>query len=120
MNGLCERNHAITDRCLEKILHENPQTPLDVALAYACNAKNCLQMWNGFSSFQLVFGKNPRLPDVFNATLPELEGKTHSELIAMHLNVLQSAKEAFLKSQACQKIKMALKYRIRAKMESTK
>ena len=117
MNGLCERNHAITDRCLEKILHENPQTPLDVALAYACNAKNCLQMWNGFSSFQLVFGKNPRLPDVFNATLPELEGKTHSELIAMHLNVLQSAKEAFLKSQACQKIKMALKYRIRAKME---
>jgi transposase InsO family protein len=96
MNGLCERNHAVTDRCMEKILHDNPKTPFEVALAYACNAKNCLQMWNGFSSFQLVFGKNPRLPDVFNASLPELEGKTQSEVIAMHLNTLQNARKAFI------------------------
>ena len=84
MNGLCERNHAVTDRCVEKILHDNQETPLDVALAYACNAKNCLQMWNGFSSFQIVFGKNPRLPDVYSASLPVLEEQTHSEVIAMH------------------------------------
>ena len=67
MNGLCERNHAVTDRCLEKILHDDPKVPIEVALAYACNAKNCIQMWNGYSSFQLVFGENPRLPDVYNA-----------------------------------------------------
>ena len=120
MNGLCERNHAITDRCMEKILHDNPNTPLEVALAYACNAKNCLQMWNGFSSFQLVFGKNPRLPDVFNAALPALEGKTHSEIIALHLNTLQSARQAFIQSQACQRIKKALSHRVRAKMEHYK
>ena len=117
MNGLCERNHAITDRCLEKILHENPKTPLDIALSYACNAKNCIQMWNGFSSFQIVFGQNPRLPNVFNAALPELEGKTHSEIIAMHLNTLQIAREAFLQSQAERKLKTALSHRIRANME---
>ena len=120
MNGLCKRNHAITDRCMEKILHDNPNTPMEVALAYACNAKNCLQMWNGFSSFQLVFGKNPRLPDVFNASLPALEGKTHSEIIALHLNTLQSARQAFIQSQACQRIKKALSHGVRAKMEHYK
>ena len=117
MNGLCERNHAITDRCLEKIMNENPDTPLEVALAYACNAKNCIQMWNGFSSFQIVFGQNPRLPNVFNAALPELEGRTHSEIIATHLNTLQNAREAFMQSQAERKLKTALSHRIRANME---
>ena len=90
-NGLCERNHAVTDRCLEKILNENPDIPLEVALAYACNAKNSLQMWNGYSSYQIVFGSNPNVPDIFHATLPELEGVTQSELLAKHLNAQQSA-----------------------------
>ena len=83
-NGLCERNHAVTDRCLEKILNCNPNVDLDVALVYACNAKNSLQMWNGYSSYQIVFGTNPKVPDVFNATLPQLEGKTQSEVLAEH------------------------------------
>ena len=116
-NGLCERNHTVTDRCLEKILDENPTLPLDVALAYANNAKNCLQMWNGFSSYQMVFGKNPKLPDIFHATLPQLEGKTHSELLAMHLNALQSARRAFIESQADEKIRRALRHRVRANLE---
>ena len=73
-----------------------------------------------FSSFQLVFGKNPRLPDIYNASLPELEGKTHSEIIALHLNTLQSARQAFIESQACQRIKKALSHRVRAKMEHYK
>ena len=43
-NGLCERNHAVVDRCLEKILEDKKGIKLDIALAYAINAKNCLQM----------------------------------------------------------------------------
>jgi len=47
-NGICERNHAVVDCCLEKILEDNPTINRDVALAWAINAKNCLQMWSGF------------------------------------------------------------------------
>ena len=54
-NGLCERNHVVTDLYLEKMLHDQPTLPLDVALAYAVNAKNSLQMWNRFSIHQLLF-----------------------------------------------------------------
>ena len=42
MNDLCKRNHAVTDRCVENILHDNEEEPVDVTLAYACNAKSCL------------------------------------------------------------------------------
>ena len=55
-NGLCEQTHCVTDRCsLEKILEDDPEMPLNIALAWGINAKNSLQMWNGFSSYQLVF-----------------------------------------------------------------
>lgn len=59
-NGLCERNHAVVDRCLEKILEDNPNLTVEKALPWAINAKNCLQMWNGFSSYNKVWPK-PKL-----------------------------------------------------------
>ena len=38
-NVICERNHAVIDTCLEKILKDDPTIELDVALAWAVNAK---------------------------------------------------------------------------------
>ena len=46
MNGLCERNHQITDICLDKILYDNPKMNPDVALAWATSAKHTLKMNN--------------------------------------------------------------------------
>ena len=63
-NGLCERNHALVDRCLAKILEDNPDTPTDMALAWAVSDKNSLQMWSGYFSYQLAFGQNPNIPGV--------------------------------------------------------
>ena len=117
-NGLCERNHAVTDRCLEKIMDENPKIELEIALAYACNAKNSLQMWNGYSSYQIVFGTNPKLPDIFHATPPQLEGRTQSEILAKHLNVLQSARKGFIESQCDEKVRRALRHKLRSKLET--
>ena len=84
-NGLCERNHAVVDRCLEKIMEDNPKLNLSQGLAWALNAKNCLQMWNGFSSYQLVFGQNPNLPNVMTDNLPALEGIKNSNAIIRHI-----------------------------------
>ena len=60
-NSLCERNHAITDSMLLKLIEQCPKTPVDVLLTWANTARNSLQMWHGFSSYQLVFGKNPNI-----------------------------------------------------------
>ena len=68
-NGLCERVHAVTDVILSKLVATYPKTPLEVLLAWACMAKNTLQMNNGFSANQLVFGQNPRLPNILTNKL---------------------------------------------------
>ena len=98
-------------------MDENPDIPLDVALAYACNAKNSLQMWNGYSSYQIVFGSNPKVPDIFHATLPQLEGVTQSELLVKHLNAQQSARRGFIESQCDEKIRRALRHQVRCHLE---
>lgn len=73
-NGLCERVHAVTDMMLHKLTAEHPNTSPEVLLGWANMARNSLQMWNGYSSYQLVFGQNPNLPDVMTDTLQQWRG----------------------------------------------
>ncbi|CAG2204921.1 unnamed protein product [Mytilus edulis] len=56
-NGLCERVHAITDIMLMKLEAENKNVESGTLLSWANMARNSLQMWNGFSSHQLVLGE---------------------------------------------------------------
>lgn len=116
-NGLCERNHAVVDIMLEKLVYENPSIPIETLLCWANMSKNALQNWNGFSSFQLVFGKNPSLPNVMTDRLPALEGKTHSEILAQHMTALHSARAAFIQSEHSERIRRALRSRVRASGE---
>ena len=108
-NGLCEKNHAVIDDMVYKMKSEQPELPLNIALAWAVNAKNCLQSVGGFSPHQLVYGRNPNLPNSMNDELPALEGKTSSEVIARHLNACHSARRAFIAAEASEKVRRALK-----------
>ena len=112
-NGLCERNHQITDRMLEILVDENPHLKEKTLLAWANVAKNSLQMWNGFSSYQLVLGKNPNLPNIMTEKLPALQGITTSEILKNHLDAMYSARKAFMKCQANELIRRALRHPIR-------
>ena len=112
-NGLCERNHAVIDETVNKILADQANCSLQVAVSWAVNAKNCLQMVGGYSPYQLVFGRNPRLPNVLNDYPPALEGTTVSEIFAFHLNIMHAARQAFMRAEASEKIRRALRYQVR-------
>lgn len=112
-NGLCERNHAVIDEMVMKIIADQPNCSLQVALSWAVNSKNCLQMVAGYSPYQLVFGRNPRLPNVMDDSLPALEGTTISETLALHLNVKQASRQAFIKAESSEKIRRALRHQVR-------
>lgn len=60
-NGLCERIHAVTDSMLLRLEEQCPQTSSEVLLCWANTARNSLQMWHGYSSYQMVFG-TPKTP----------------------------------------------------------
>ena len=88
MNGLNERNHCIVDRCFGKIMTDFPKMDPSIALAWAVTAKNSYPMHGGFSSYQLVYGKNPKLPNIMEDKLPALEGATTRNLLKY--NVMNS------------------------------
>ena len=113
-NGICERNHAVVDDCVTKILEENPSMKLEVALSWAVNAKNSLQMVYGYSPYQLVFGSNPNLPSVMVDRPPALEGATSSEMFAKHLNGLHAGRRAFIQAESSERIRRALRHQIRS------
>ena len=113
-NGVCERNHAVVDSILTKLRSEYPSYDLQTLLCWANMAKNSMQMWNGFSSYQLAVGSNPNLPNILTASPPALEGLTTSEIFAKHLNTLHSARKAFVESDADERIRRALRNKVRA------
>ena len=112
-NGLCEKNHALTDNILEQMDEDFPELGLETKLAWACMAKNTLQNVYGYSSFQLVYGKNPKLPNIVSDPPPSWEINSMSEALEKHLKALHSARRAFTKSESCAKLKLALKSKIR-------
>ena len=116
-NGICERNHAVVDNCVAKIMEEQPGTNLEIALAWAVNAKNSLSMVYGWSPYQLVFGSNPNLPNTIIDKPPALENTTVSQNFAKHLNALHSGRRAFIQAESSERIRRALRHKIRASGE---
>ena len=112
-NGQNERGHFVVDRKMELMIEETPELDEEIALYWACHAKNSLEMFSGFSSFQLVFGCNPSLPSNLVNQLPGLEGKTTSELFAKQLTAMHLAREMHIKVESENKLRKALKYNVR-------
>ena len=110
----CERVHSVTDTMLLKLKAQCPDTELEVLLCWANMARNSLQMWHGFSSYQLVFGQNPNLPNIMTAHPPAFVGSTTSEVLAKHLNSLHAARKAFIESESAERIRRALRSKVRA------
>ena len=83
---------------------------LSLAAAWAVSAKNALHNVHGFSTNQLLFGKNPNLPAVESNKPPALERKMTSEIVASDLNAMHAARQAFIKSESAEKLRRALRH----------
>ena len=114
-NGINERNHATVDMMLNKMIESDPSMKPETALLWALNAKNSLANHNGFSSYQLVYGVNPSLPNNMSNGVASLENVTVSETFAKHLNAMNQARKEFIQAESSDTVKKALKSRIYAK-----
>jgi transposase InsO family protein len=113
-NGLNERNHYITDTILRKLQNDFPKHRVEVLLKWANMARNSLQMNQGYSSHTLVFGLNPNLPNVMYDTPSSMETTTTSDKLLEHLDALKAARGAFIEAENSERIRRALRSRIRA------
>ena len=85
-----------------------------IALAWAVAAKNGFPMHGGYSSYQLVYGKNPNMPNILYDKLPAMNGVTTSESVAAHISALHKSRIAFTEAMCDQKVRRALRHKVRA------
>lgn len=110
-NGLCERHNAVLVDMLQRTYAEG-KCNLNTALCWAIHAKNSLSNVHGFSPYQLAIGYTPRLPSSLYDRPPALEHST-SEIVAGNLNGIAAARQAFIKSESCERVKRALRHNIK-------
>ena len=102
-NGITERHNALIGDMIDKII-DSQHCSLEMALAWAVNAKNSLSNVYGYSPHQLVFGANPNMPSVITDKIPALEGVTSYQVIADHLNAITAARKAYVEADASAKL----------------
>ena len=109
-NALCGHHNVVLE---EMFLKTRAEAKCDfiTALQWAVNAKNYLSIVHGFSTFQLLFGRNPRLPTVLTDKLPALQNVSGSGQVLTNLKAMQEARKAFIvASESSEKIRKALRH----------
>lgn len=114
-NGVCERLNAVIGQNVKKIM-DDTDCGVKIALAWAISARNSLSNFSGFSPNQLVFGRNPNLPNVFENEPPALEcdREETSDIVRKNINAMYAAREGFMKNENSERIKRALRHNIRS------
>ena len=97
---------------MEKIQDGDETINDEEALDYALHAKNMETTTKGFSPYQIVYGCNPNIPGITNATPASFEEHSINEDIAKHMKGVNLARESFRKVDNDERIKRALKSRI--------
>ena len=114
-NGLCEKTVGIIKESLRK-MRDDEEIDLGSALRWVVSARNSLTNNGGFSPNQLVFGKNPSLPNLMgeDSSSPASREKGSEESIVREaLNAMHKAREAFIRNESCNKIRIALNKNVR-------
>ena len=112
-NGICERHNSVLTDIFLKLRGSKGHESDHIAIFHAAFAKNCLTDVNGFSPYQLVFGRSPNIPSILVNEPPALEDWTSSQHMADHLDKLHKARQAFMQCESSKRIARALKKNIR-------
>lgn len=111
-NGVCERHNAVIKEAVRKTLEES-NCSLETAVVWAVSAKNSLSGHQGYSPNMLIFGKNTNFPNVLTNQLPAMETNISSVTVESNLKAMNDARKAFIEAECSEKIKRALKHRVR-------
>ena len=112
-NGMMEKNHGTTDSVTVAVKREFPAMSLEVALSWAVTAVNSMSSVRGFSPYQIVFGRNIKLPNILEDPPPAWEEPQKSKEMMDTLNAIHASRVAYTKSERCERIKRALRAKIR-------
>ena len=95
-NGICERQHAVCDRMMDKMITADPSLSPEIALCWAVHAANSLELNEGISPFTIVFGKTPMHPTLMDYRPGnEEEHPELSQVVSDNIKAMLKAREVF-------------------------
>ena len=116
-NGLVERHNQILGDMIYKTIADT-KCSLELAVVWCLSAHNNLVNVHGFSPNQLVFGRNPSIPELLNNNPPALNNETSSDIIRTNLQAMHAARVAYTRSVNDEKVRRALRHNIRTDSEN--
>ena len=110
-NGKIERSHAVLDKMIEKMCTADKDLKPNIALCWAVQASNCLDLVQGISPFTLVFGRNPQHPAMTDPGDPEQMSDVSVKLAEQYRTML-IARETYTSLEAEGAVRKALQARV--------
>ena len=112
-NGICERLNSTLGDIVSKIM-EDTGCNVHIALSWAVAARNAFDNKSGVSPNQLVFGFNPSFPTIYDSKLPASSFEDPStDIIKRNCDARNKAREIFIKYEANERIRKALRHNVR-------
>ena len=112
-----KKNHQIVDEIIQRMITHGSFTKVKDALQPAIFAKNMRTNFLGFSPYQIVYGKNPRIPGAIENSLPAADGLTTSSLIQQRLTNIFNARRALAEVDSKHRLRIADKSHRTPKLE---
>ena len=107
-NGLNERNHGLADVVVTSLMEDDPTLKMQEAVNHAAFVRNSTINDTGFSPFQLVYGRNPRIPGTVEGNHPlSLIADTRNETARQMIARNEATRKKFLEKETDKRIKRA-------------
>ena len=117
-NGICERQHAVCDRMMDKMITADPTLSPEMALCWSVWSANCLELTEGVSPFTIVFGRVPMHPTLMDFKPGNEEDPEVSKVVADNIKTMLKAREEFVAVESDRVLRQALKQRIYSKSDN--
>ena len=112
-NGLNERNHGLADIVVTSLMEDDPSLKMQEAVNHAAFVRNSSINDTGFSPFQLVYGRNPRIPGTVENNHPlSLNADTRSEMARTMIARNEATRRKFLEKESDRRLKRVAAERV--------
>ena len=111
--GVVERHHAVVDGTYQALLRDFPSYKKETLLQWAVFVKNSTTTTSGWSPYQIVYGKNPKVPCLLTSNIAGLREEVVSRQMLENLNALEQGRIEVNRALCDARLKRMMKGKVR-------
>ena len=111
--GVVEKHHAVVDATYEALRRDFPHYRKETLLQWAAYLKNSTPSVTGWSSYQILYGRNPKMPCLMTSNIAGLREEVITKELLENLNAMQAARIEYNRALADVRLKKMIKSKVR-------